>query len=102
MKVRAFLRQLVCCIETQSRFISLQLQLLVDDSARLQETYPGGNAEQISQQQALVVENWGILQEKAAHRREDLQAALEMFRFLASVSVAHFPAFVEKYKRTLL
>ena len=66
-------------------FVLHQLQLLVDDSARLQETYPGGNAEQISQQQALVVENWGILQEKTAHRREDLQAALEMFRFLASV-----------------
>ena len=70
-----------------SRICLLQLQLLVDDSARLQETYPGGNAEQISQQQALVVENWGILQEKASHRREDLQAALEMFRFLAAVSV---------------
>ena len=61
----------------------------MDDSARLQETYPGGNAEQISQQQALVVENWGILQEKASHRREDLQAALEMFRFLAAVGCGY-------------
>ncbi len=66
--------------------VLLQLQVLVDDSARLQEAYPGGNAEQIEQQQALVVENWGILQERAAQRREDLQAALDLYRFLASVS----------------
>ena len=62
--------------------------MLVDDSARLQEQYPGGNAEQIEQQQALVIENWGFLQERAAKRGNDLQAALNLYRFLASVSAA--------------
>lgn len=66
--------------------LEAQLQVLVDDAARLQEAYPGGNAEQIAQQQAVVVENWGILQEKAAQRKEDLQAALDLYRFLAAVS----------------
>ena len=66
--------------------LEAQLQVLVDDSARLQELYPGGNAEQIEQHQALVIENWGILQERAANRSNDLQAALNLYRFLASVS----------------
>ena len=60
-----------------------QLQVLVDDSARLQQAYPGGNAEQISQQQDVVLDNWNILQEKAAQRKEDLHAAVDNFRFLA-------------------
>jgi spectrin beta len=60
-----------------------QLQVLVDDAARLQEAYPGGNAEQIAHHQSVVVENWGILQDKAAQRKEELQAALDLYRFLA-------------------
>ena len=73
----------------------LQLQVLVDDSARLQEQYPGGNAEQIEQQQALVIENWGILQERAANRSNSLQAALNLYRFLASVSL--LPCYFDIY-----
>ena len=67
--------------------LEAQLQVLIDDSARLQEAYPGGNADQIAQQQAIVVENWEILQESAAHRKEDLQAAMDLYRFLAVVSI---------------
>ncbi len=66
-------------------FFPFQLQVLIDDSARLQETYPGGNADQIAQQQSVVVENWGILQEKAQQRKDDLQAAEDFFRFMAAV-----------------
>ena len=66
--------------------LEAQLQVLIDDSARLQEAYPGGNAEQIAQQQAIVVENWEILQENASQRKEDLQAAMDLYRFLAAVS----------------
>ncbi|KAK2186885.1 hypothetical protein NP493_185g03007 [Ridgeia piscesae] len=62
--------------------LEAQLQVLVDDSARLQEAYPGGNAEQIAQQQAVVIENWTILQEKAAQRKDNLLAALDLYRFL--------------------
>lgn len=59
----------------------------MDDSARLQTAYPGSNAEHIAEQQALVVENWSALQEKASKRKEELLAATDLQRFLAHVSV---------------
>lgn len=59
----------------------------MDDSARLQAAYPGSNAEHIAEQQALVVENWNALQEKASKRKEELLAATDLQRFLAHVSV---------------
>lgn len=59
----------------------------MDDSARLQAAYPGSNAEHIAEQQALVVENWNALQEKASKRKEELLAATDLQRFLALVSV---------------
>jgi len=62
----------VCCA---------QIQVLIDDSARLQETYPGENAEQIEHLQATVVENWGILQDRAAQRKDELKAAEELHRY---------------------
>ena len=62
-----------------------QLQVLIDDSTRLQEAYPGGNAEHIAHQQAIVVENWEILQEKAAQRKSDLQATMDLYWFLSAV-----------------
>ena len=64
-----------------------QLQVLVDDSSRLEAAYPGGNAEQISQQRSIVLENWKILQEKAEERKDNLNAAIDLYRFLADVSV---------------
>ena len=63
-----------------------QLQVLIDDSKRLQKEFPGGNAEQIAQQEAIVLENWGILQEKAAQRKKDLLDAQHHYRFMAAVS----------------
>ena len=60
--------------------ISLQIQVLVDDSNRLQETYPGENAEQIETLQATVIDNWGILQDRAAARKDELLAALDLHR----------------------
>ena len=71
--------------ENELAALEAQLQVLVDDATRLQETYPGGNAEQIAQQQHMVVENWTILQEASDKRGDDLQAALGLYRFLASV-----------------
>lgn len=59
----------------------------MDDSARLQAAYPGSNAEHIAEQQALVVENWNVLQEKASKRKEQLLAAADLQKFLAHVSV---------------
>uniref|UniRef100_A0A0P4VYS0 Uncharacterized protein n=1 Tax=Scylla olivacea TaxID=85551 RepID=A0A0P4VYS0_SCYOL len=63
--------------------LEAQLQVLVDDSARLQAAYPGSNAEHIAEQQALVVENWNVLQEKASKRKEQLLAAADLQKFLA-------------------
>ncbi|CAH1792768.1 unnamed protein product [Owenia fusiformis] len=65
--------------------LEAQLQILVNDAARLREEYPGDNAEQIAQQQAIVVENWGILQEQAANRKDNLLAAIDYHRFIAAV-----------------
>lgn len=62
-----------------------QLQVLIDDAARLIETYPGGNAEHVASQQAIVVDNWEILQEKSAQRKSDLQATMDLFWFMAAV-----------------
>ena len=63
----------------------MQLQVLIDDSARLQETYPGGNADHIASQQAMVVDNWEILQQKSAQRKSDLQATMDLYWFLNAV-----------------
>jgi len=62
-----------------------QLQVLIDDAARLQQAYPGGNAEHIASQQAMVVDNWEILQQKSAHRKSDLQATMDLYWFLNAV-----------------
>ena len=59
----------------------------MDDSARLQGCYPGGNADHILHQQNMVIENWNTLQERAAQRKIELQASYQLQRFLASVSV---------------
>ena len=73
-------------LSVQSLALCLQLQVLIDDSQRLQETYPGGNVEHIAQQQGVVLENWKILQERTAQRKDDLRAAQDLYRFLAAVS----------------
>nr|XP_022333961.1 spectrin alpha chain, non-erythrocytic 1-like isoform X4 [Crassostrea virginica] len=65
--------------------LEAQLQVLIEDSTRLQETYPGENAEQIEQLQATVVENWGILQDRALQRKEELINTMDLHRFLADV-----------------
>ena len=62
-----------------------QLQVLIDDSARLQQAYPGGNADHIASQQAMVVDNWEILQQKSAQRKSDLQATMDLYWFLNAV-----------------
>ncbi|XP_043236847.1 spectrin beta chain, non-erythrocytic 2-like isoform X8 [Amphibalanus amphitrite] len=61
--------------------LEAQLQVLVNDSARLQESYPT-NAEHIADQQRLVVTSWDQLHQRAAQRKEELQASLELQRFL--------------------
>ncbi|KAH3854786.1 hypothetical protein DPMN_097335 [Dreissena polymorpha] len=82
---KSFFRTSLPYLDTwcQSDLLSLfQIQVLIDDSARLQETYPGENAEQIEHLQATVVENWSILQDRAAQRKDELTAAAELHRLV--------------------
>ena len=63
-----------------------QLQILFYDSERLQQTYPGGNAEHISGQQEVVYSNWIILKDKSNLRRSNLLAQLDYYLFTQAVS----------------
>lgn len=74
-------------IEIHCYHCLFQLQVLIDDSTRLQTTYPGENAEQIAQLQAAVVDDWEELQNKSDHRKALLLAAADLHRFMASVSL---------------
>ncbi|KAJ8678764.1 hypothetical protein QAD02_014551 [Eretmocerus hayati] len=65
--------------------LEAQLQVLVEDSARLQSLYPGNNAVHINQQQKIVLANWDELKEQSAHRRDQLQASCDLQRFLTQV-----------------
>lgn len=61
--------------------------MLIEDSTRLQQTYPGENADQIENLQATVIDNWGVLQDRASKRKDELMAASDLHRFLADVSM---------------
>lgn len=63
--------------------LEAQLQVLVEDAARLQTHYPGQNAAQISHQQQLVLDHWAALQQRASDRREHLNAACDLNKFLS-------------------
>lgn len=65
--------------------LEAQLQVLVEDAARLQVLYPGNNATHIDQQQKIVVHSWEELKERSAHRRDQLQASCDLQRFLTQV-----------------
>lgn len=62
-----------------------QLQVLIDDSARLRNEYPGGNADHILKQQELVVQNWSNLQERVSLRKEHLQSSFALHKFVSAV-----------------
>ena len=63
----------------------------MDDSACLQHQYAGTeNAKQFEQQEALVIEKRGSLQDEAARRTISLQSAINFYRFLDSVSSTMF------------
>ena len=70
--------------ENELVVLEAQLQMLIDDAARLQATYPS-NKRIIQEKQALVVTEWNNLKEKAEIRRDDLQASVDLQRFLTLV-----------------
>lgn len=59
-----------------------QLQALEKDSDKLQNKYPGPNAEHIAEQLEIVQSNWDALQDKAKLHRQMLVANLEFQTFL--------------------
>lgn len=63
--------------------LEAQLQVLVEDAARLQVQYPGQNATQIAQQQKVVLDHWAALQQRASDRRELLNEACDLHKFLS-------------------
>lgn len=64
--------------------LEAQLQVLVEDSVRLQAKYPS-NATAISHQQDNVVHAWNELKEKSALRSDQLAASCDLQSFLTQV-----------------
>ncbi|CRK98513.1 CLUMA_CG011869, isoform A [Clunio marinus] len=62
--------------------LEAQLQVLVEDSVRLQSKYPGDNAQAIAQQQETVVDAWNTLKENSATRSDQLAASCDFQSFL--------------------
>ncbi|KFD52473.1 hypothetical protein M513_06670 [Trichuris suis] len=63
--------------------LEAQLQVIVDDSARLQDLYPGTDSEHIARREREVIENWSRLQEKVVGRRGRLSASYDLQFFMA-------------------
>lgn len=70
--------------ENELVVLEAQLQILVDDAARLQRTYPN-NKVLVHQKQELVVTAWEGLKERADLRRDQLQASVDLQKFLTEV-----------------
>ncbi|XP_048516488.1 spectrin beta chain, non-erythrocytic 1 isoform X6 [Dendroctonus ponderosae] len=70
--------------ENELVVLEAQLQFLVEDASKLQKIYPT-NKNKIQQQQALVVEAWNGLKERADLRKDQLQASVDLQKFLAQV-----------------
>ncbi|XP_058129165.1 spectrin beta chain, non-erythrocytic 1 [Anopheles coustani] len=65
--------------------LEAQLQVLVDDSLRLQTKYPGDNAKAIAAEQENVIQCWNVLKEKSALRNDQLHASCDLQHFLTQV-----------------
>lgn len=65
--------------------LEAQLQVLVEDSVKLQAKYPGDNASAIAQQQTTVVDAWNNLKENSAQRSDQLAASCDLQNFLTQV-----------------
>ncbi|CDW52048.1 protein sma d; protein sma c; protein sma b [Trichuris trichiura] len=63
--------------------LEAQLQVIVDDSARLQDLYPGTDSEHIARREREVIESWNRLQEKVVGRRGRLSASYDLQFFMA-------------------
>lgn len=64
--------------------LEAQLQVLVEDASKLQKIYPSNQAN-IQHQQQLVVDAWDGLKERAELRHDQLQASVDLQKFLTQV-----------------
>lgn len=78
--------------------LEAQLQVLVDDASRLQTLYPT-NSQNIRQEQELVIESWNNLQNRATLRKEQLQNAVDFWRF--SAEYASLTSFISSLLNTI-
>ncbi|CAI4223262.1 unnamed protein product [Auanema sp. JU1783] len=58
-----------------------RLNKLLEESTRLKQAYPGGNADHIAVQQTQLAEGWQDLKDAAADRRDALRAAYDLHKF---------------------
>ncbi|XP_023018167.2 spectrin beta chain, non-erythrocytic 5 kst isoform X2 [Leptinotarsa decemlineata] len=70
--------------ENELVFLEAHLQVLVEEASRLQKVYPS-NRTVIQNKQQLVVEAWNGLKEIADLRRDQLQASVDLQKFLTQV-----------------
>lgn len=70
--------------ENELVVLEAQLQFLVDDAHKLKTLYPSNKA-QLQEKQDLVVSAWQDLKEKAELRRDQLQASVDLQKFLTQV-----------------
>lgn len=72
-------------LENEITGMEPRLNKLLEESARLKQSYPGGNADHITTQQAALAEGWQDLKDAYADRRDTLRAAYDLHRFQADV-----------------
>ncbi|XP_017780552.1 PREDICTED: spectrin alpha chain, non-erythrocytic 1 isoform X2 [Nicrophorus vespilloides] len=70
--------------ENELVVLEAQLQVLIDDAPRLMSTYPK-NKKQIQDQQDLIVSAWQGLRERTEMRKDQLQASVDLQKFLTQV-----------------
>ncbi|XP_028142929.1 spectrin beta chain, non-erythrocytic 1 isoform X1 [Diabrotica virgifera virgifera] len=70
--------------ENELVVLEAQLQILVEDASKLKKLYPN-NKVNIQHQQEVVVAAWNDLKERTDLRRDQLQASVDLQKFLAQV-----------------
>jgi spectrin beta len=67
-----------------------QLEALAEDSASLQNKYPGPNAHHITEQLSVIEQSWTDLKAKAKAHRQLLQASFDFQTFLLTCQVSYY------------
>ncbi|XP_027197243.2 spectrin beta chain, non-erythrocytic 5 kst [Dermatophagoides pteronyssinus] len=65
--------------------LEAQLQILINDSVKLKQAYPGGNAKQIGEKLKSVLDYWEKLKDLSTFRRQKLCDTYEFYQFVSIV-----------------